>query len=54
MEINNIEDEEDVLPLPKARGKRGEMGSMLPPPSKDKLISSTSRFNRERRQKELE
>ena len=54
MEINNIEDEDDVLPLPKARGKRGEMGNMLPPPSKDKLISSTSRFNRERRQKELE
>ena len=55
MEINNnIEDEEDVLPLPQARGRKGGMGSMLPPPSKDKLISTTSRFNRERRQKELE
>ena len=55
MEINNnIEDEEDALPLPQPRGKKGGTGSMLPPPSKDKLISSTSRFNRERRQKELE
>lgn len=55
MEIkNNIEEEEDVLPLPKARGKKDGTESMLPPPSKDKLISSTSRFNREKRQKELE
>ena len=55
MEINNnIDDEEDVLPLPQPRGKKGGMGSMLPAPSKDKLISTTSRFNRERRQKELE
>ena len=55
MEINNNIDnieEEDVIPLPKASGNKSGMG--LPPASRDKLISTTSRFNRERRQKELE
>ena len=56
MEYNNIinnDEEEEVLPLPRARNNRGGEGG-LPPASRDKLISNTSRFNRERRQKELE
>ena len=54
MEINNIiNNEEEALQLPRARNSRNEPGG-LPPASRDRLISSTSRFNRERRQKELE
>ncbi len=50
--IDNVEQEDDVIPLPKASGNKS--GMALPPASRDKLISTTSRFNRERRQKELE
>ena len=47
----NIDQEE----LPRPSGSRGQSSKGgLPPASKDKLISSGSRFNRVRRQKELE
>ena len=51
MEINNIIKNEEELPIP--RGNRDNPGG-LPPASRDRLISTTSRFNKERRQKELE
>ena len=51
MEINN--EEEDVLPLPKARGNRGgEIGGGLPPSSRGRLVNTGPRFIR--RDKELE
>ena len=50
MIINNEEDEQ----LPKPSGGKGRKGDWLPPASKDKLISSGSRFSRKKREKELE
>ena len=51
MEINN---EEDEIPLPKPIKKKDKTGENIPPASKDKLISSTSRVNRFRKPKDLE
>ena len=53
MRISNEEIEQQPN-LPKPSRSKEERESGLPPASSDKLISSGSRFNRERRQKELE
>ena len=53
MRISNEEIEQQPN-LPKPSRRKEERESGLPPASSDKLISSGSRFNRERRQKELE
>jgi hypothetical protein len=50
MIINNEEEEE----LPKPNGSKGDKGEWLPPASNDKLISTGPRFNRKRREKELQ
>ena len=51
--INNIDEDEEEIQLPKAR-KKGKMGGGLPPASRDRLISTGTRFDREKRQKEME
>ena len=51
-QINNKDEDEEEIQLPKARKQK--MGGGLPPASRDRLISTGSRFNRERRQKEME
>ena len=51
-QINNKDEDEEEIQLPKARKQK--MGAGLPPASRDRLISTGSRFNRERRQKEME
>ena len=52
MEINN--EEEEVLPLPKPRDRRGEIGVGLPPSSRDPLVNRRPVFKREIKEKKSE
>lgn len=54
MKIDNEEEDENILPLPRPRGNRGEMGGGLPPSSRGNLINTGPRFKRKKIENILE